>query len=272
MDVLVGDVRVSFEAFGDGRPLLVLHGLGADRRFGINRYEPILVGRTGWRRLYPDLPGMGETRGASSLRTPEDYVDVLIAFMGAVAPGQRFAVVGISWGGYLALGLARAVPDRLDGLMLTAPMIHGRDDRILPPRFVLVQEPGIADRLEPGEERWASMAVVQTSVTLDAFRRDVQPGLRTADWPFLRTVAPSFSEPVLEDRLPAPFEAPALILTGKHDVAVGFADAWPLLQDLPRGTYAVLDGAGHGVEEEQQTLFRQLTSEWLDRVEGWTAT
>ena len=113
------------------------------------------------------------------------------------------------------------------------------------------------------------MAVVQTPTTLEAFRQGVKPGLAVADWTFLRTLAHQFADGVVEDRLPSPLPAPALVIVGKHDVAVGWADAWPLLADLPRGTFAVLDGAGHGVEEEQQGLFRALASEWLDRVEAW---
>jgi len=270
LQALVHGLPVNFEAVGEGRPLLVLHGLGADHRFGLHRYEPVFRTRTGWRRIYPDLPGMGRSPGADRLTSPEDYVDLLLAFMDAVAPGERFALVGVSWGGYLALGMTRAAPDRIDGLMLTAPVIHGRgEDRTLPPRFVLHRDADLDDLLEPDEAPWASMAVVQTSATLEAFRAGVKPGLSVADWAYLRTIAHRYADAVVEDRLPDPLPAPALVLVGKHDVAVGYADAWPLLADLPRGTFAVLDGAVHGVEEEQPSLFRDLASEWLDRVEDW---
>ena len=267
---MVRGLQVHYASVGEGRPVLILHGMGADHRFGLHRYEPLFEGREGWRRIYPDLPGMGQTSGAPWLARPEDFVEVLLEFMDAVAARERFALVGISWGAYLALGIARAVPDRLDGLMLTAPVIRGRgDDRELPPRFVLYREPGIEDAMQPDEALWAKMAVVQTKATLAAFRAGVKPGLQVADWPFLRTVAPAYADGVVEDRLPRPLEAPSLVLAGRHDVAVGCADAWPLLADLPRGTFAVLDGAGHGVEEEQQPLFRMLGADWLDRVESW---
>jgi pimeloyl-ACP methyl ester carboxylesterase len=270
---LIVEVRglpVHVEVVGEGRPLLVLHGFGADHRFGLHRYEPVFRARAGWRRIYPDLPGMGQTPGPAWLTSPEGYVDLLVDFMDALAPGERFALVGISWGAYLALGMTRAVPDRIDGLMLTAPVIRGRgEDRSRPPRFVLRRDPGIDARLAPDEALWTSMAVVQTPTTLEAFRQAVKPGLAVADWEFLQTIAHRFADDVVEDRLPSPLSAPALVVLGKHDVAVGYADAWPLLADLPRGTLAVLDGAGHGVEEEQQGLFRGLASEWLDRVEAW---
>jgi len=39
------------------------------------------------------------------------------------------------------------------------------------------------------------------------------------------------------------------------------------LDNHPRATFAVLDRAGHGLGAEQESLFRTLVSEWLDRVE-----
>jgi len=268
--ITVRGLQVHYESIGEGRPVVVLHGLGADHRFGIHRYEPVFAERPGWRRIYPDLPGMGQTAGAPWIRRPEDFVELLLDFVDAVAPGERFALVGISWGAYLALGMTRSIGQQLDGLMLTVPVIRGRgEDRDLPPRFVLRRAPGIDDLVDDDEIPWTKMAVVQTPETLAAFREAVKPGLLVADWAFLRTVAARFEESVTEDRLPVPLEAPALVLAGRHDVAVGFADAWPLMQDLQRGSYVALDAAGHGVEEEQRVLFRSLASEWLDRVEAW---
>ena len=53
--------------------------------------------------------------------------------------------------------------------------------------------------------------------------------------------------------------------------AVGYRGAWPLLEHMPRATYAVLDRAGHALEREQSGLFTALASEWLDRVEEFTS-
>jgi pimeloyl-ACP methyl ester carboxylesterase len=270
MEVPVRGIPVHFEQVGEGRPVLVLHGFGTDHRFSVARYEPLFAARDGWRRIYPDLPGMGRTPGASWITGPDEMLDVVLGFIDAVLPVERFAVIGISWGGYMALGVARHLADRLDGLMLTAPVVRGdMRERELPPRVVLRRDPRIDDLLEPGELPWTNLAVIQTPETLAAFREAVKPGLLVADRAFLGGLRPRFSPEVVEDRLPAPLEAPVLVLTGRHDVATGYRDAWPLLADMPRATYAVLDGAGHGVEEEQAGLFRALAGDWLDRVEGW---
>jgi pimeloyl-ACP methyl ester carboxylesterase len=46
---------------GSGTPVLALHGAGVDHREIMGALEPLFVGRSGYRRIYPDLPGMGRT-------------------------------------------------------------------------------------------------------------------------------------------------------------------------------------------------------------------
>ena len=71
------------------------------------------------------------------------------------------------------------------------------------------------------------------------------------------------------DVLPKPFPAPTLIVTGRQDSMVGYRDAWEILDNYPRGTFAVLDRSGHFLGIEQEDLFHALASEWLDRVEEY---
>ena len=66
---------------------------------------------------------------------------------------------------------------------------------------------------------------------------------------------------------PKSVEKPTLILAGRQDAMVGYRDAWKILENYPRGTFAVLDRAGHNLQIEQETLFNALVNEWLDRVE-----
>ena len=90
-----------------------------------------------------------------------------------------------------------------------------------------------------------------------------------ADYGFLARIKQSFTFDV--DKLAEPFPAPTLFLTGRYDPWVGYQNAFEILDNYPRGTYTVMDLAGHGLAEEQQTLFRVLVSEWLDRVEEYGA-
>ena len=115
------------------------------------------------------------------------------------------------------------------------------------------------------------VAVVQSPENLAHFREAIKPGATIADTACLEALEAryAFSFPV--DVLPEPFPAPALIITGRQDSLCGYQDAWDLLDNFPRATFAVLERAGHGLSVEQQNLFRTLVAEWLDRVEEYVA-
>lgn len=65
------------------------------------------------------------------------------------------------------------------------------------------------------------------------------------------------------------FSKLALLLLGRQDSAVGYRDAWKIIENYPRATFAILDTAGHILQIEQEELFNALTNDWLDRVEGY---
>jgi pimeloyl-ACP methyl ester carboxylesterase len=270
MQVEVLGLPVNYEDVGDGRPVVFLHGGGTDHRLMTVAFEPVFDGRAGWRRIYPDLPGMGRTPAADWIEGEDDMLAVVEGFVDAVVPGnEQVALVGASYGGYLALGFVHRRPEKLDGLALVAPAYRseGAADR-LPAHQVFARDDALVASLAEDERPWLGRSVVQVAETLEFFRAGVMPGLRLADFAFLDRLeaGPNLSTDVTAP-LPAPFPAPTLILAGRQDSVVGWADAIPLLDSFPRATYAVLDRAGHGVRAEQNVLFQALVAEWLDRVE-----
>ncbi len=54
---------------------------------------------------------------------------------------------------------------------------------------------------------------------------------------------------------------------GRQDQVAGYRDAWRILENYPRASFAVLDWAGHNAHIEQSQLFNALPGEWLDRVQ-----
>jgi pimeloyl-ACP methyl ester carboxylesterase len=270
MQVEVLGLAVNYEEVGDGRPIVFLHGGGTDHRLMTVAFEPVFEGRAGWRRIYPDLPGMGLTPAADWITGEDDMLAVVEGFVDAVVPGDaRVVVAGASYGGYLALGLVHRRPEKLDGLALIAPAYRsdGDADR-LPKHQVFARDEAVVASLTEDEQGWLGRSVVQVAQTLEFFRAGVMPGVRIADRAFLDRLeaGPNLSIDVAGP-LPAPFPGPTLIVAGRQDSVVGWADAIPILDSFPRATYAVLDRAGHAVRAEQNVLFQALVAEWLDRLE-----
>ena len=77
---------IDYEEHGEGRPILLLHGWTMDRRVEIFDYEKIFATRPGWRRIYPDLPGMGRSVAKAGLFRQDDVLDALLAFIDQVLP------------------------------------------------------------------------------------------------------------------------------------------------------------------------------------------
>jgi pimeloyl-ACP methyl ester carboxylesterase len=269
MRQVAGGREFFYDSVGEGRPLVVFHGWRGDHRSMKDAIEPVFADRSGWRRIYPDLPGMGRTSGAG-ISTQDQVLDALIEFVDAVADGDRIAVGGFSYGGYLALGFACRHAQQLDGLMVVAPggLPGGGVEPTLPAHEVLVSDPRIFDGVDDEvAEAFRSLAVVQSAELLDGMVELALPAHELADDDYLAALDEHWPFSSDVECLQTPFPGPTLLVTGRQDAVVGHRDAYRLLENYPRGTFVALDRAGHFLPWEQRTLFGSLVGEWIDRVE-----
>ena len=268
MECRLDRITVHYEVRGEGRPFLALHGWPLDHRAMVGAFERIFVRRQSWKRVYPDLPGMGKTQGPEWLLNQDKVLDVLIEFIERVIRSERFTVAGLSYGGLLAQGLVHRLGDRMDGLLLLVPSMGPEETRGLPPHGVIHQEPiSYEDMTSENIAGFKNIAVVQTQEHLEAWKRDIIPGVKVADDKFLGRLRKNYAFSFDIAALPKPFTKPALFLHGRQDNVCGYRDAWKVLESYPRASYVVLDRAGHSLQMEQPMLFEALTGEWLDRVE-----
>lgn len=269
MECKLENIAIQYEVMGEGMPIVMLHGMPTDHRHMVSDMEPLFQQHKGWKRIYPDLPGMGKTSGADWITTQDQMLDVVLSFIDEVIPGQPFVVAGTSYGGYLARGIVYRKSHLMNGLLLMVPLIEADDEKAtLPSHVTLVEDASIFSRVEPDiAKNIQEFAVVQSKKFLDSMMANVFPAVEIADHKFLDKLENHFSFSFDVDKLPEPFTAPTLILTGRQDSSCGYYDAWHILENYPRGTFVVLDRAGHGLGIEQESLFRILASEWLDRVE-----
>lgn len=270
MDCQLGDSTLYYEQYGTGRPILMLHGMPLDHRHLATDMEPIFAARTGWRRLYPDLPGMGKTHAADSVVSQDQVLDLVLAFLDQVAPQERFVVAGTSYGAYLARGIVHHRGDSIDGVLLNVPSFtRHATTPALPQHRVIREDPAFLVALRPDEQEMREFIVAQSVELLDTFREVFHPAGAIANQALLARLAAQGPLTFDVDRLPAPFPAPALFLTGRFDNWCGYQEAYQLLAMYPRATFAVLDGAGHVLAIEQKGLFRALVGEWVDRIEAY---
>ena len=271
MECSLENITVHYEVFGEGRPIVLLPGWSMNIPLTAHDMEPCFQQREGWKRIYIDPPGHGKTPGKDWITDQDKMLEVVLACIDKLTAGQRFCMIGISLGAYLARGVILHRAAFVDGIAMIVPGIIAEDEkRNVPPHNVLVEDPTIRAELTPEEAEWFDMSVVHTRQWLNSLRNSPQvPENENGDSEFLSKIREqpekyAFSFNV--DHVSEPFPGPSLIITGRQDAIVGYRDAWDILDNYPRATYAVLDRAGHFLEESNN-LVHVLINNWLDRVE-----
>ncbi len=273
------NIEVAYEEFGQGRPILFLHGWTLDHTSELLDFEPIFETRPGWRRLYLDMPGHGRTPGPESIDSMDDILEVILAFIDAVAPGERLAIAATSAGALPARGVVYQRPEQVCGLMARIPLILADDaQRTLPEPTVLIEDSTFMAQLSPAERKVFGDILVQKAGYFNEVKRFdeqcYQPAVKLGDSACqekIRLDPARYDLSFDVDALPEPFDGPSLFLAGRQDPVVGYRDAWRILEKYPRATFVVLDRASHGIPVEQKTLFKALVDEWLDRMEEYEA-
>lgn len=263
------EVKLHYEEVGEGKPILLIHGLGCNMELMKAGMERIFENSKSYRRIYIDLPGMGDSDSSLDFASADSIVEVLSAFV-TEKVGSSFLLAGQSYGGYLCRGLLEKHRDEVEGLMLICPVvIPETEDRDLPKKSLIFQDKAYLEGLSEGKRRtFCEFAVIADERTHRRYEEEILVGLRVANEEFIETLRQNyrFSEDVDRSIAETGFHGPSLFLCGRQDHCTGYQDVWELMEDYPRSSFAVLDVAGHHLHIEQVETFETLTLNWLDRV------
>jgi 3-oxoadipate enol-lactonase len=256
--------RISYDVHGpaDGEPLLLIQGLGADKRGWFRQVRPF-SGR--YRTIAFDNRGVG---GSDIPPGPYD-LNVMAQDALAVldAEGVDSAhVVGASMGGIISQILGVLHPDRVRSLTLACTGCHH-----LPWRRELLAgwkqqalEEGMRSFVETNS-RWL--------VGSRSLRRFF-PIFRTLGGMALNCTPESFGAQVdaildADDDLRFALDqiqVPVLILVGSQDILTPLADSEELAEHLPEARLAVVGGGAHGFMFEHAKEFNQAVLDFLDHI------
>jgi YbgC/YbaW family acyl-CoA thioester hydrolase len=109
----VNGVGLAVDVRGDGPAVLFIHGYPFDHSI----WAPQLDALDGWRRVAPDLRGMGRSDAPDLGYGMATYAEDLVALLDALGI-DRVVVAGLSMGGYVAFELLRHWRERVRGLVL----------------------------------------------------------------------------------------------------------------------------------------------------------
>lgn len=271
LNITVDGLRWRYRHAGSGPPLLLIHGL-LGHSFSWRNVVPALAHQA---EVYAvDLPGSGFSDlppdGDGSLGTTAKR---LLRFMDVVGL-SRCDLLGTSYGGAVAMMLAAQAPERVDRMILVAPVnpwsAHGR---VLAP---FLCSPVIAPlvlwllpRLDMLHEFYFRRLFGDTRRilpgTLEGY---MKPLLRRGGLANTMSVLRAWNDDVEELRriLPRVPQVPTLLLWGSRDAAVNPASAQELKRYFRDCRSITMEGIGHLPYEEAPKEFNLAIAEFLRRT------
>jgi pimeloyl-ACP methyl ester carboxylesterase len=265
------ELNFHIEVIGEGTAIVPLHGWLGNLKDMQWLFEPLFESRPNWKRIYFDLPGHGHTPGPDWITSTPELMQAVWQMLDAQTKGAAFALSGFSYAGYIALGIDHDHPERLLGLAGINPVVLSDFGARITPVFEVAANDGSFERLLPAEDAEALAGIISTQSELVAQRLLSMPEGPVADQKFLNAIRSDphrFRIPSAEAPLIAPFENPALFITGRQDQISGYKQVEDRLLEFPNAQYEKLEGAGHLAYVEHTEKVRQLIGAWLDQMKA----
>ena len=241
-----GEVPLTADERGTGRPVVILHG-GAGPT-SVSGFADLLADATGTRVIVPTHPGFGGTPRPEALATIDGLAEVYAGLL-ATLELKDATVIGNSIGGWIAAELALRHPARLS-------------------RIVLVDAVGVEVRGHPvavglgpaqlAEYSWhdPSKSPMLDPAALPPAAREILAGNRAA----LGLYGSSMTDPTLLGRL-ASIDIAALVLWGEADRIVDTHYGRAFAAAIPGAHFQLLPRTGHVPQmETPEVLLKALTT------------
>jgi pimeloyl-ACP methyl ester carboxylesterase len=267
---LIDGVRLHFYEVGEGYPVLLLHGWGDNAEVMKHRWEAEINWPRGFKRVYLDLPGHGLSEVLDRVTCSDDILALALGFAKLLSGGSQLAVVGHSYGGYIAQGMVRGSASIIGGLCLLAPLVVADDEHREVPGLEVVEDDPECHGILPAEDLdMLDVLATRNRKVLGQIAKRLEILDRTpGNEPFLEAVRSdsslygcSFENEVLAK----PYVNPTLIVTGRQDIVVGYKDAWRNLDSYSAATFVLLHGTGH-LLEARETEISSHVERWLGRL------
>lgn len=245
---------------GNGPPLILLHPVGLSSVFW-----PVLVERMKGSRtvIAVDTSGHGSSPDAARPGRMVDRVTELISLMESLEI-RSADILGVSFGGMIAMQLALARPDLVRSLILAAcpPEIPEAGREGILERGRAAETGGMAAVLDDTLTRWFTPSFMSTDAVARIRDRLLQndPSNWAAAWE-------AVAEHDALDRLKT-VRAPTLVVAGEADAATPLAAKHAIANAIPDSRLEILAGAPHMLQIERADDFADLVSGFLAGLES----
>lgn len=218
-----------------------------------------------WQHQVSNLPGAAVPTVADL--TGSDSIALLASDALGQAPAERFALAGLSMGGYVAMEIMRQAPERVAALALldttarpdTAEATENRR-RLM--RLAESDFPAVTERLLPRlvhPDRLGD-AELRKAITgmADEIGKDV----------FFRQQRAIIDRMDSRPHLPR-IQCPTLVLCGREDVIAPVEVHREMADAIPNAELIVIEKCGHLSALERPQQVTEVMKSWLEKMQGW---
>ncbi len=279
----VGDIEMHYQLLGEGDPVVLIMGLGADH-MGWFLQIPALT-EAGYRVLAFDNRGVGQTDKPAGPYSIEQFARDTAGLMDAVGM-KRAHIVGVSMGGMIAQKFALLYPERVRKLALCAtlakldPEAHGPRSREI---LGVGQDAKTAEAFMRDADMtrlWLgggdpdrlfdvvlpilfSPAFIETNRGLIESMAGMAANFAPPIEAFMRQSEAALSHDALDEL--HKIRAETLVLVGRDDVLTPMRYSEQLAHAIPNAHLTVIDAAGHGFNIERVAEFNAALLGFLGR-------
>jgi len=222
---LVNGIRLYYEIYGEGQPLLLIHGNGGSISSHANEIP-------GFAKKYKVIVADSRCHGKSECKTGELNYEMMAADLNELLKQLKIdscLIWGHSDGGILGLILAFQYPDKVKKLVATGANIRPDSTAIFPELIALEKMyPLLPDTLQ---QKQIKMMLYHPNISFDRLKE---------------------------------IKAPVLVMAGDRD-AIREEHTLKIFQSIPNAQLCIVPGSTHFFYSEKPILFNFLITEFFEK-------
>lgn len=267
MLIEINNQMIHYTVHGEGLPLIILHGFYLDSITMKRAIEDSKISLKGFKRIYIDMPGMGQSPRHNLENSSDTMLELLCNCITALIADRPFIVMGFSYGGYMAKGVARKFLKQVIGEVLICPVVV-TDPKIRQTETIHTQDIDqtyFMTLTAKQQQKALENMVVINERTVKRSEADFSRAEALADASFLEALfTQKYGSTYIDsDELIHPHKT--LIFLGYQDKSVGYKDMLERLHQYPKATVNLLTNASHSFFLEQPTQFEHILASWLSQ-------